>query len=163
MKQYQLNGNVLTLNVKKAPAFLRSVMFLFAFLFFIMPLAGMVLYMAIGNGFHIGFLFGMFFFGLMGFYLLRIALWNTYGNEVISITKNHINYIADYGWFKDGKKQNEITAPIVYSIRQIGYEDDNTGGLVIGLEEPYIICATKMPIDELQELIAKLNNIDNNK
>lgn len=160
MKQYQLNGNILTLNVKKAPLFVRSVMFLFAFLFFLMPLMGIIIYMARGYGFHIGFLFMLFFFGILGFYMLRMALWNTYGNEIITLNKNQINHTADYGWFKDSKKPKEIKTPIVYSIRKIGYEDDCTGGLVIGLEEPNIVCVTKMPVKELQELIAKLNEDD---
>lgn len=161
MKQYQLNNNVLTLKVKRAPLFVRSIMFLFAFLFFLVPLTGMILGLAMGKGMHIGYLIGLFFFGVMGFYLLRIALWNTYGLETITFKKDKIEYIADYGWFKDGKKQKEINRNVEFGIRQIGYEEDNKGGLVIGLEEPNIICATKMPNEELEELIDKLNNVDN--
>lgn len=120
----------------------------------------MILGLAMGKGMHIGYLIGLFFFGLLGFYMLRVTLWNTYGKETITFENNNITYIADYGWFKDGKKQIEFKKPLMYSIRQIGYEDDNKGGLVMGLEEPFM-CVTKMPNAELEELIEKLNNVVN--
>lgn len=159
-KQYELNKNSLELRVKKAPLFVRSVMFFFTFLFFLLPLTGMILGLSMGKGMHIGYLIGLFVFGLLGFYMLRMSLWNTYGKETISFNRENVTYLADYGWFKDGKKQKEIKIPREYSIRQIGYEDDNKGGLVIGLDDP-IICVTKMPITELQELIDELNDVDN--
>ena len=159
-KQYELNKNELELRVKKAPLFVRTVMFFFTFLFFLLPFTGMILGLAMGKGMHIGYVIGLFFFGILGFYMLRISLWNTCGKETITFENNYLIYIADYGWFKDGKKQKELKNPLVYSIRQIGYEEDNKGGLIIGLEEP-IICVTKMPNAELEELIDKLNDLDN--
>ncbi|MCA1763114.1 MAG: SoxR reducing system RseC family protein [Flavobacteriales bacterium] len=87
MKQFHLNGRELTLTVKRAPLFIRGMLFLFAFLSFIMPLVGMILYMAFGYGFHFGFLIGLFIFGLLGFYLLRVALWNTLGIEILVFSK----------------------------------------------------------------------------
>lgn len=158
MKQYELDGKTLKLKVKKSPLFVRGTMFLFAFLFFIMPLTGMLLYMASGNGFHIGFAIGMFFFGLLGFYLLRIALWHTFGSEVLTFSKKNIEYVANYGWFKDGMKQIEIQPPMVYSIEQMGYIDENKGGLIIGEGETQIACVTKMPKEQLEELIDRLKS-----
>lgn len=160
-KQYQLNKNELTLTVKKAPLFVRSVMFIFAFLFFLLPLTGMILGLSMGKSMHIGYLIGLFIFGFFGFYLLRIALWNTYGQETIVFNRNNVEYIADYGWFKDGKRQIDIHRPFEFGIRQICYEEDNKGALIIGLDEPNIICVTKMPNAQLEALIDKLNNTDN--
>jgi hypothetical protein len=157
--QYELNKNQLELRVKKAPLFVRAVMFFFTILFFLLPLTGMILGLAMGKDMHFGYILGIFVFGILGFYMLRISLWNTYGKEIITFENNNITYIADYGWFKDGKKQYEYTQPLVYSLRQIGFEEDNNGGLVIELEEP-ITCVTKMPIAELQDLIDKLNDVD---
>jgi len=158
-KQYELNTNVLVLRVKKAPLFVRSVMFFFSFLFFLLPLTGMILAITMGKGMHFGFIIGMFVFGVLGFYMLRISLWNTFGKEIITFENTNITYIADYGWFKDGKKQKEYKKPLIYTIRQIGYKEDNEGGLVIELEEP-ILCVTKMPNAELGELIDILNDLD---
>lgn len=159
-KQYELNSNVLVLRVKKASLFVRSVMFFFTFLFFFLPLTGMILGLAMGKGMHIGYLIGLFIFGLLGFYMLRISLWNTFGKETITFNNKNITYVADYGWFKDGKKEKEIADSIAFSVRPIGYEDDNKGGLIIGLDEP-IMCVTKMSNAELEELIDKLNDLDN--
>ena len=102
-KQYQIAENSLTLRVKPSPLFVRAVMFLLAFAFFLAPVSGILVSLFSGQGFHIGYLIGGFIFGVLGFYLLRIALWNTYGTEFITFHPDHINYIADYGWFKDGK------------------------------------------------------------
>ena len=160
-RQYELHDNTLVLRVKKAPLFVRSVLFFFSFLFFLLPLVGMILGLAMGQGMHIGYLIGMFFFGLLGFYMLRISLWNTFGKETITFGAHEITYIADYGWFKDGKKEKEVSDFVLFSIRPIGYEDDNKGRLIIGRDEP-IHCVTKMPTPELEELIEKLNQLDHN-
>ncbi len=155
MIQHELNNRELTLRVKSSPVFIRAIMFLFAFLFFLLPCVGMILSMTMGNNFHIGFLIGIGFCSLMGFYLLRIALWNTYGVEVINFETNKVVYEVNYGWFKDGKKIKEIE-PLIFSIKEIGYEEDNKGSLVIGSDDLCIECATKMSIDEIKSLIAKL-------
>ena len=157
MKQYQLDKNKLTMRVKRASIFIRSILFVFSILFFLLPLFGMILYVAGGNGMHIGFVFSGFIFGLMGFYLLRISLWNTYGKEEIIFNRTKVEYRVDYGWFKDAAKSIEIT-PLTYSIRPIGFEEDNKGALVIGQGDRKIECATKMRNDELKELIALIKS-----
>ena len=154
-KQYELNGNRLLLSVKKAPLFVRAVMFFCSFLFFVLPLAAMLLGLAMGQEMHIGYLLGLLVFGLLGFYMLRLSLWNTCGKEIITFNEKGITYVADYGWFKDGKREKEISDTIQFSIRPIGYEDENTGGLIIGLSDP-IICVTRMPNTELEELVEEL-------
>lgn len=158
-KQYQIDGSKLTLSVKKAPLLVRLVMFLFSILSFLFPLLGMICGLAMGTGMHIGYLIMLFIFGLVGFYVLRISLWNTYGKETVIFKEKIIEYYADYGWFKDGRKQMEINQPVEFGIRQIGYEEDNKGGLIIGLEEPNITCVTKMSKTELEELIDELKTL----
>lgn len=163
-KQYQLTGNELILNVNKTNLFIRSTLFLFAFLFFSIPLVILLLAISFGFGMHIGYFILLFIFGLLGFYLLRIALWNTFGKEIIQISNAQINYIADYGWFKDGKKQVNIsldtTSPIEYRIRELGYEDENKGALIIEIGEEEIFCVTKMDVSEIEELIILLEYLD---
>jgi hypothetical protein len=56
-------------------------MFAFSFMLFILPVCGMISYISEGKGIHAGFFMGIFFIGLIGFYMLRISLWNTYGKE----------------------------------------------------------------------------------
>ena len=98
-------------------------------------------------------------FGLMGFYMLRVSLWNTYGYETIVFDKQKVTYEANYGWFKDGKKTKDIN-PLVFSIKQVGYEEDKKGTLMIGTDDSCIECVTKIPIREIEELIEKLKNIN---
>ena len=158
MKQFNLINNTLTLKVKKSPLFVRSVMFLFSFLFFVAPVVGMGFAISFGGKFHIGYIIGLFLFCLLGFYLLRISLWNTYGKEVIVFNKSTISYEADYGWFKDGKKV--INAEhLNYTMRIIGYEEDKKSGLIISNNDDTIESVVKMDNDELVELIQLL--IDN--
>jgi hypothetical protein len=160
MKQYLLEENTLTLRVKKAPLLICLIMFFFSFLFFIMPLVGMILYIDDDHGFHIGFFFGLFFFGILGFYLLRLSLWNTYGKEIITFNGKELTYIADYGWFRDTKKQDVPVGPFTFSARTIGYEEDKEGGLVIGPSEPPLFCVTKIPLEQLEELIIELGQLN---
>ncbi|GAA3610318.1 hypothetical protein GCM10022396_29370 [Flavivirga amylovorans] len=93
----------------------------------------------------------------MGFYLLRVSLWNTYGYETIFFNEQKLTYEANYGWFKDGKKVITISS-LSFTIKQIGYEEDKKGTLIIETDDSCIECATKMPIHEIKELIEKLTN-----
>jgi len=157
MKQYNLKDKTLTLKVNKPNLFVRGMTFFFSFISFTLPLLGIALTLAVGKRFHFGYIIGLFLFGLIGFYLLRVALWNTYGKEIFELNIPNIKYEADYGWFKDGKKT--ITPDILnYSVKPIGYEDEKNGVLVIGHDELEIESVVKMPIDQLEELIKILNN-----
>ena len=155
-KQYQLNGNKLSLIVSKAPLFVRSVMFLFTFLFFLITLGG-ILAMVTGRKLEIRSLIVIAIFGLLSFYVLRISLWNTYGKEVLLFNKDKIEYSADYHWFSGGKI--EINRHAEFSIQQIGDEKDKKGTLLIGSKKTKIICVTAIPNTELEEIIDKLNNL----
>lgn len=154
---FSLNENELVLSVKKAPLFVRAVIFLLALISLLLPLVGLTLRVASGDGFHFGFLLMMLLFGAMGFYLLRLTLWNTYGKETIHFTKNKIEYLSDYGWFKGTRKQLTIESSATFSIQKLGYEDDQIGTLVISENANKICCATKQSLDDLSDLIIALN------
>ncbi|MDR7372823.1 hypothetical protein [Flavobacterium aquidurense] len=136
----------------------RIVMFFFAFAFFVFPVMGTIIGVLTGNGLHFGYFIGIGVFSLMGFYLLRLSLWNTYGEETIEVLENKIIYEASYGWFKDGKKEIPITVPF-YSFKPMGYEEDNEGVLVIFSDESQIESVVKMPMTELEELLFILEPI----
>ncbi|MDY7394152.1 hypothetical protein UMM65_02785 [Aureibaculum sp. 2210JD6-5] len=157
MKQFNLNNGTLTLKVKKSPLVVRSIMFVFSFLCFLLPIMGIVMAISIGSKFHIGFIIVLFLFGLIGFYLLRISLWNTYGKEVIELNEKTVNYEANYGWFKDGKKTIN-SDNLNYTIRPIGYEEDKKGVLIINNDDSVIESVVKIPILQLEELVKILKN-----
>lgn len=156
MKQYTLQNKILTLKVEKSPFLIRLILFLLSFSFFVFPIGGAVFSIALGSGFHIDFFIAIGIFSLLGFYLLRISLWNTYGEETISFLNDKIIYEANYGWFKDGKKETLISNPDFYAV-PVGYEEDNEGVLVIGSDDFKIESVVKIPILELEELLLKLN------
>ena len=155
MKPYQIEDKTLTLNVKVAPPFVRITMFLFSFLCFTLPIAGMIAYVASGNGLHFGFFITIFIFSLFGFYLLRIALWNTYGKEVITLDDDSITYYAHYGWFKDTLKSIDATKP-AFLVNPIGYIEDNQANLIIEGDESTIECAVKMSKSDMETMVKHL-------
>ncbi|TDO95626.1 hypothetical protein [Flavobacterium sp. 245] len=155
MKQFNFVNNTLNLKVKKSPFLVRALLFVLAFLFFVFPLGGAIFGIANGGGLQIGYFIGIGIFSLIGFYMVRIALWNTYGEETIQILENKIIYEANYGWFKDGKKETLIVKP-QYSFAPIGYEEDNQGVLIIASQEAKIESVVKVPMSQLEELITVL-------
>lgn len=159
MKQFDFQNNILHLKVKKAPLLIRIIFFTIAFTFFIIPLVSLGFIIMTGEGFKFGHSVGIGSFFLGGFYLLRISLWNTYGEEKIEFLENKIIYQANYGWFKHGKREITLSAPYRYFIKSIGYEEDNIGLLAIASEKSTIESVVKMPIPELKELIQLLEKV----
>jgi len=152
MQQYNFKNNILNLRVKKSPLAIRIVMFFFAFAFFVFPILGVIVDVLTGGGLQFGYLIGIGIFALMGFYLLRVSLWNTYGEETIEILDGKVIYEANYGWFKDGKKEIIITN-LKYSFKSVGYEEDNEGVLVISSENAQVESVVKMPMEEMESLL----------
>lgn len=151
MQQYYYQNNILNLKVKKSPVLVRIVLFIIAFMLFIFPVTGTIFGIALGNGLHIGYFIAIGVCSLIGFYTLRMALWNTYGEETIQILENKVIYVADYGWFKDGKKETLISNPTFHFV-SAGYEEDNEGVLVITSDSFQIESVVKMPVSQLEEL-----------
>lgn len=131
---------------------IRIIIFFFAFAFFIFPLIGVILSIANRSGLNIGYFIAVGIFSLLGFYLLRVALWNTYGEETIKILENKVIYEANYGWFKDAKKEM-IFSDLEYSFKSVGYEEDNEAVLVLSSKEDQVESVVKMSRTQLEELI----------
>jgi hypothetical protein len=158
MQQFTFKNNILNLKVKKSPLPIRIVMFFFAFAFFVFPVLGTIVGVLAGGGIQFGYLIGIGIFALMGFYLLRVSLWNTYGEETIEILNDKVVYEANYGWFKDGKKETILTDP-KYSFKSVGYEEDNEAVLVISSENTQIESVVKMSMTDLEALLFILEPI----
>lgn len=152
MNQYSFENNQLKLKVTARPFLMRVVLYIITFLCFTLPLLGIILNVIEGNGINFGGIIGFGIFCLIGFYLLRISLWNTYGEEIIQFNKNKIIYVADYKWFRDGEKTIEKNE-VIYSIKSIGYEVENNGILVISNGKSEIESVVKIPKDQLEKLL----------
>lgn len=155
MKYYRLSENELVINVKRAPLFVISAAFLFASLFLLLPLMGTFFALSQGVDFHFGFLIGIGLFGLFGGYMLKLALWSTFGAERIRFNGSIVTYQADYRLFKTFRQVKEIS-PLSFSAKEVGYIEDNRGTLVIGSGDNRIECVAALPFDHLEELIAAL-------
>jgi len=152
MQQFNFRNNTLNLKVKKSPLAVRIVMFFFTFAFFLFPVLGTIADVLTGSRLQIGYFIGIGIFGLIGFYLLRVSLWNTYGEETIEILEDKVIYEANYGWFKDGKKEIVISVP-KYSYKLTGYEEDNEGVLVISSENAQLESVIKIPMEQMEALL----------
>ena len=157
MKQYILDKNHLIMKVKRASLFQRITLYIFSLLFFLIPIISFISSLILRKGLHMGSFVFLFLFSIMGYYLLRLALWNSFGKEEIIIHNNKIDYQADYGWFK-GPQRSLETDIFLFSIRPIGFIDDHKGALTIGKENSKIECVTKMNSYELEELIRLLKH-----
>nr|WP_321246278.1 hypothetical protein [uncultured Psychroserpens sp.] len=122
-----------------------------------LPLFSMISYISAGKGLNSGFFISILIFGLIGFYILRVTLWNTFGKEELVFYKNQCSYVANYGWFKD-KIKTEPFDTINFAKNPVGYLEDNNYTLVVedfnGDNE--IICVTKMKEVDLEKLIREL-------
>lgn len=156
MERIQLNKNQLTLTVKKGPVFIRYFILLFAVICILLPITGLVLSMLVGDGFHFGFLFGIAIFGLLGSYMLKIFLWNSFGKEIISFNENSVEYSVDYRWFKS-EKSFPATSGLFFIINSVGYEEDKQGVLVIKSNDSILETATRFHLDDLKILVDQLN------
>ena len=129
-----------------------------------MPITGLVTRIVMGGGFHIVFLFTIAFFGLLGFYLLKIVLWNSFGREIISLNNLKTTFISDYKYFQN-KVEIENLDFTSFSFTPVGYKEDNLGALVIGDDDIILESVVKIPINQLEELIIEIlkanNQIDN--
>ncbi|MDR6968950.1 hypothetical protein J2X31_002976 [Flavobacterium arsenatis] len=155
MSQFSFENQQLKLQVVKSPLFIQGVLFLFTFLCFTLPIFGLIFNAIQGEGIKFGGILVLGIFSLIGFYMLRVSLWNRYGKEVIVFKNDEITYFADYKWFKDGEKSIDKNA-IVYSIKPAGYEDENKGVLLISNGKSQIESVIKMSIQDIEIVIQLL-------
>lgn len=158
-RQFNFDGDILTLQTKRVSPFLRVILYLITASSFLLPLSSIGITITSGGGFKFGFLIGLIISSLVGLILLRSSLWNTYGKEVLEFKKNTISYLADYGWFKDARKEINYSDIVSFGFKTIGYEEEKKGVLLIETlgEKNDIVCATKMPITELELLNERIN------
>lgn len=148
------NGKELTLFVRPSPLAVRMVLFVFAFL---PPLVvfSIMIWTIVENSFSPGILIGFAAALFVSSRILRMALWNSIGKEHISIAGNTISYQPDYGWMK-GKLSEKLMEPLSFGLVLDTYAEDGFGRLRVGTGENELICATKIRISELEDLLEEL-------
>jgi hypothetical protein len=96
INQYSLEENQLKMRVYKTPLFARLLLYLLTWLIVALSLMDILLNVADGNGINLVSIIFLGVFCLIGFHLLRMSLWNTYGTEIIQFHANEIKKIAEY-------------------------------------------------------------------
>jgi hypothetical protein len=156
--RFILQGNKITLFVKKSSLFVRMVFILLAFLCVGLPFMGIVLNAQSGSDFHIKYIIVLGVFSLIGFYFLRLFLWNTYGKEVIEIKNSSVTYYADYRYFK-GNQQQLNFQKLSYDFVAKGFVEQQIGNLLfVSTESDFIESAVDLPIPDLIKIITLLSN-----
>lgn len=141
--------NSFSITVIPAPIFIRVFYMLFIFIAVTGPLMGIVMVARSGSGVKIGNIIFLVLFGLLAFYMLRVLLWNTYGTEEYRIDNSKLHYEANYGFFRDGRKELDLNTLNV-DIEEI--EENKTGRLVFSDETLAFESSVKVSLNELQEL-----------
>ena len=157
MKQIQININdsKLTISAKKPPLLIRIVLALFLLILFLIPLAGTVFSLTYADGLQIGLIFSFILFWGVGFYLLRLILWNSFGQEVLTMNSEKILYFADYRLYKVGRQEIGTKGLVT----EIIYDDEpnkSLGRLILKNKAMMIETVLQAPINELEELKSEL-------
>lgn len=150
-RQVNIEGNQLTISARKTPLFIRIVLTGILVILALIPLAVTFFSLTYGDGLHIGIFFSFLIGWGVGFYLLRIILWNSIGQEILILTPESITYIADYRLFKDGQK--EILTDDL--LTEIIYEDEPNkplGRLRLKSKSTTIETVLQTTVAELEEL-----------
>ncbi|MGJ8683396.1 MAG: hypothetical protein ACSHWW_02150 [Nonlabens sp.] len=111
MKQIKITNNKLTIHAQPAALIVTIVL---GFLLFMIAGLMTAIFLGIfnGGGFHFSYLIGLGILGLLGWHFIRMFLWNRNGKEILTIEDNKLKYIADYGKFKDGAQEMNLTKEI---------------------------------------------------
>lgn len=159
-EQIRFDNNQLILKVKTSSVFVLIFSFGFSIFFTLFPIFLLNSIISTNNGENpikfltLVFLSLPFFFSL---FLLRISLWNYLGKEIYIFENEKINFVADYSWFKDGRKEI-LNQDINFKSIPKGYENENKGVLIIESKQETLESVVKVPFPELEKLILTLNS-----
>ena len=159
--QIEINGAQLTISTKKAPVFIMITLTLLLSILTLIPIAVTFFVYTYGDGPHIGIAFSFILCWGVGFYLLRVTLWNSVGREILTLNPEKISYIADYKLFRDGRQ--EITTKDLET--EIIYEDKPNkplGRLRLKNKTTSIETTIQTTLTEMEELINEIKTRYNN-
>lgn len=123
--QIQITDNQITILSSRTPLFIRTVLTFIISICGLIPILVAIYMMTIGDGLHFGLAISIIIFWGLGFYLLRILLWNTYGKEILNLDQNKIQYLADYKLFKDGRQELTPDKIEIEIINENSFDSEN--------------------------------------
>ncbi|MBQ0769450.1 MAG: hypothetical protein KBT58_09170 [Bizionia sp.] len=150
-KQFNIDDNQLIISTRKSPIFIRIVLTTFLVLIASIPIAVTIFVLKSGEGPFIGIVFSFLLCWGIGFYLLKLTLWNSVGREILSMETDKISYVADYRLFKDGRKEIEIKDLETELIHK-EQSDNPLGRLRLRTKSNSLETVLQMTISEVEEL-----------
>lgn len=151
--QYQNTSvPVVTISVKYSPVIIRLFLSVVALIIFVMPIIVTGYIVSTDGVLPFGLFISYFVAWLVGAYLTRIILWNTYGKEQLTLYTDKISYHADFKFFQSNKK--EITVENLQLASICIDEEEQSGfiGMTNGADELQTVI--KVSMKELIELDA---------
>lgn len=128
----------------------------------LIPILATVFLIWSGIGLHFGLLISYILFWGGGYYLLRLVLWNLYGQEIFTLKKDKITYIADYKLFKDGRQEiglKNLTTEIIYKDEP----NNPVGRIQLNSDAITIASVINTKITELEKIEEKIKTCYNSK
>lgn len=126
----EIVNNKIIIHGKKVPKGILIFLGFFVLAAVVIPILATVLLVQSKEGLSIGIFITYFICGLIGFYMLRLLLWNAYGKEILVITPEKITYCADFKFFLGNSKEfpiNETSKKdLALRINIMGETDENT-------------------------------------
>lgn len=152
---FEPDNSQLTLYVKKAPMVLRLVLITFSVLAVIGFIFG--IYQAFTEN-ELNFLSLIIpvVTALSAIYFFRLFLWNTYGKEIITFSKNQITYVADYKIFKDGENSISDHLGLHLSIIESKQSKGKHANIEFSSMDEQIKCVTNLSLKTCHEIKEEL-------
>lgn len=142
--------------MKKSPLLVRGTFLLLALLSVALPLVGISFSAIEGTDFHMKYIIILGICSLIGFFFLRLFLWNSYGKEVFEWKATTLSYYADYRWFK-GNQQHFSFEQLTVDFVAVGFQDEEIGHLLfVSTETEFIESAVHLPIPDIHAIIEAL-------
>lgn len=99
-----------------------------------------------------GFALGML---ILAVYWLRLILWNSGGREILTLKAHQLEYVADYGLFKDGHTSLPA-AHLEVEPLQIGAAEQQLARVVLRAQNEEVISAIKAPVEDVKRTCAEI-------
>ncbi len=153
--QIKIEGNQVIIKSSKSPLAIRITLIVILLICILIPIVATISIMSERKGLHIGIFIAFLFFWGIGFYMLRLILWNTFGREIITLEKDTLTYEADFRYFRDGKN---LISTKKLEVAAIPIDDEkNLGILLFTSCDQQLASVLKVPIQRLTEIATEIN------
>lgn len=101
--QIEIQENEVIISHRKRPIFILLTFIVLTIIALLIPIIATVIVLSEADGLKFGLLISYLLCWGIAVYFIRLILWNLYGQEVIEIKDNKIEYYCSYKFFIDNK------------------------------------------------------------